>query len=104
MIRINKIDYSGVDYSNLADWVDNDQMMRDFPFTKGQLDGMSRPVERYASGLDGAVKLIGRKLYWHKRAFSHWLSQQTDHRLIEAKEAVDSENRKETELLKSGSE
>ena len=82
-IEIKEINYSGVNFSALDDWLDIPTFLEQHPqFTKGQIEGLTRPFNRAVNGLDGAVKLIGRKLYIHVPAFSFWMSQQDDPRVV----------------------
>ena len=82
-MKIKDVDYSAVDFTRLEDWTDIESFLEQHPqFTKGQIEGLTRPFNRAVNGLDGAVKLIGRKLYIHVPAFSIWMSQQDDPRVV----------------------
>ena len=82
-IEIKEINYLGVNFCALDDWRDIPTFLEQHPqFTKGQIEGLTRPFNRAVNGLDGAVKLIGRKLYIHVPAFSIWMSQQDDPRVV----------------------
>ena len=60
--------------TQLKDYLDIPSTVENSRFTKNQLRWLV--VKRKENGLDGAIKRVGRKLYFHIPTFLKWVEEQ----------------------------